>query len=461
MRVLDDTIVARATAAGAGAIAIIRLCGDDALTIASGLCGRKLADLASHTVHFARFKDSKGIIDEGVFILFKAPSGYTGQDTVEFNVHGSEYIVERMIRALCALGARPADPGEFTLRAFLNGKLDLAQAEGVADMIASDSEASHSAAIKQLKGGVSAEIFQLRGELVHFASLLELELDFSEEDVEFADRSQLLGLLSSTQTLLQKLINTFKYGNAIKSGVQVVLAGRPNAGKSTLFNLLLGDDRAIVSDIAGTTRDSIEDFLVVNGLKLRLTDTAGLHEATDTIEKLGIERTYKHMSVGAVTLFIFDISDAGNEAVSDDLLHIKAFADQIIVVGNKLDKSGISEEQAEEKFGYLRSSVRDLLFISSKNPEDSVKITDSIFKLVSTDEIAPDQSLITSVRHYDALMKSSEAIEKTKSAIIDGVSGELLAFEIRSALNALGEITGEVTTDDLLDNIFSKFCIGK
>lgn len=462
LKPLEDTIVARATAPGSAAIAIVRVTGPQSFDLAEKVSNKPVHSFKSHTLHFSAFIDSAGVIDEGVMLVYRSPKSYTGQDTVEFNVHGSEYIVERLIQALCTFGGRPADPGEFTLRAFINGKLDLAQAEGVADMIASDSAASHQAALKQLKGGVSNEIGDLRERLIHFASLIELELDFGEEDVEFADRNLLQNLLDEVKSILLGLMGTFKYGNAVKSGIQVVLAGRPNAGKSTLFNNLLGEDRAIVSSTAGTTRDSIEDFLNVEGLKLRLTDTAGIREAEDEIEKLGIERTYKELAGGAIALFVFDVSGEEPEQVAADLEDIKKFTDHIIAIGNKVDAARMGINGIQEKFTLkLGGHAKDLIFVSAKNASDTQLIKETIMKLVSTFQVSADHSLITSVRHFNALNKSLEAVDKSISAVQQGISGELLSFEIRQALHALGEITGQITTDDLLDNIFSKFCIGK
>lgn len=446
-----------------GAVAMVRLSGPGAITLAGKLMRKPLDDAPTHTAHFRSLRDADGLIDEGVAIVYRGPGSYTGDDTVEFTLHGSEYIVQRLIRALCDRGARPADPGEFTLRAFLNGKLDLAQAEGVADLIAADSSAAHDAAVRQLKGGISQDIREIRERLIQFASLVELELDFSEEDVEFAQRGELQELTRKALDMIRKLLDTFRLGNAIREGVQVVLAGRPNAGKSTLFNQLLEEDRAIVSDIAGTTRDALEDQLVINGIRFRLIDTAGLREATDAIEKQGIERTYRHLAAGALALFVFDITTASKDELTADLKALEAHSARIVAVGNKLDLKGADKalEEAEWHAAAMAGGAEELICISGKHAGHREILRELLYQKVVDEGISPDQSLVTTVRHYNALADSAKALEKVIDAITAGVSGELLAFEIRHALTALGEITGEITTDDLLDHIFSKFCIGK
>lgn len=463
MKPREDTIVARATPPGTGAVAMVRLSGPQAIPVADKLMKDSLAGKDGHTAHFRILRDDKGVIDESVVTLFRGPHSYTGDDTVEFGLHGSEYIVQRLITALCRHGARPADPGEFTLRAFLNGKLDLAQAEGVADMIAADNEAAHQAAMRQLRGGISADISDIRQRLIHFASLIELELDFSEEDVQFAERHELIQLTSEALEKVNLLLRSFSLGNAMREGVQVVIAGRPNAGKSTLFNQLLNEDRAIVSDIAGTTRDALEDQLAINGLRFRLIDTAGIREATDAIEKLGIERTYRHLAAGTLTLFVFDLSSTTPEGLIADLSQLQAHSARIIAVGNKLDLCGGDKVLQEAAWlgAAQEGGAEDLVCLSGQDAGHREILRELLYQKVVDEGISPDQGLVTTIRHYNALETSRQALERVLQGIHAGISGELLAFDMRAALMALGEITGEITTDDLLDNIFSKFCIGK
>jgi tRNA modification GTPase len=459
----EDVIAARATPPGSGAIAVVRISGPGALAIADKVVDRTLSDRTSHTAHLRNLVDVEGRFDEALAVVFKGPKSYTGDDTVEFSVHGSDYIVQRLLKALYRAGARPAEAGEFTFRAFFNGKLDLAQAEGVADLIAADSAAAHRAAFHQLKGGVSKDIGLLREQLIKFAALIELELDFGEEDVEFAGRLELRELLNSSLLSVRDLMKSFELGNAVKEGIQVVLAGRPNAGKSTLFNLLLQEDRAIVSDIAGTTRDALEDRLVIDGICFRLIDTAGIREATDTIEKLGIERTYRHISGGALTLLVFDLTSASKEQLGSDVAEIKARTGKVICIGNKLDLTGRSENEIEAQWGdFLKGlGVEAFIAVSGLIEGHREHLKGILRGLVAADDLHSDRSMVTSLRHFHALQRSEQSLMLVMQALDNGLTGDLLASDLREALNALGEVTGQVSSEDLLDYVFSKFCIGK
>jgi tRNA modification GTPase len=456
----QDIIVARATPPGVGAVAVVRLSGPSCFVLVDLLLKKSILEAPSHTAHFRAIWDKQGIVDEALLTVFRAPSGYTGDDTVEISTHGSPYIVDRLIQALCNAGARPAEPGEFTLRAFLNGKLDLAQAEAVADLISSESAASHQAAMGQLRGGISSEIAVLRTRLIDFAALIELELDFSEEDVEFAKRDELMLSLQETLIKVQMLLQTFAQGNAVKEGVQVVLAGRPNAGKSTLFNLLLQEERAIVSDIAGTTRDALEDVITIEGLRFRLIDTAGIREATDTIEKLGIERTYKYLEGGAMTLYVVDMAESNPDMLTEDLKALAGKTKHLLVLGNKRDLCG---EWDAEAWGAaaMAGGASEFLAVSGKMAEDRHALRRFLYENTAFKPVSGDQALITNQRHFHAFLTAEKSLQRVIEAIESGISKELLAFDLREALAALGEVTGEITTDDLLDSIFSKFCIGK
>jgi tRNA modification GTPase len=455
-----DIIVARATPAGVGAVAVVRVSGDGVFAMADKLLKKPISKADSHTVHFRGLWDEDGLVDEALLTVFRAPGGYTGDDTLEISTHGSPYIVDRLVQAFCKLGARPAEPGEFTLRAFLNGKLDLAQAEAVADLISSESAASHKAALGQLRGGISSEISLLRTRLIDFAALIELELDFSEEDVEFARRDELIQLLQEALDKVRGLLQTFAQGNAVKEGVQVVLAGRPNAGKSTLFNLLLQEDRAIVSDIAGTTRDALEDVLMIEGIRYRLIDTAGIREATDTIEKLGIARTYQYMQGSAMVLYIADLSAGTPTHLTEELQALANMVQDVWVVGNKTDLvAGFNE--IEWQRAAQAGGAGGFIGISGKSRDDRQRLRDYLYENTAFKADLSDQTLITNQRHFHAFLKAEDALLRVLGAIEAGISKEMLAFDLREALAALGEITGEITTEDLLGSIFGKFCIGK
>jgi tRNA modification GTPase len=460
----SDTICAPATSSGTGAIAIIRLSGKEAFDICEKVfrkkskSKKKLSEQKSHTIHFGNIYDGDKLIDEVLVSIFKAPRTYTGEDVIEISCHGSPFIIQKITTLLIANGARAAQPGEFTLRAFLNGKLDLSQAEAVADLIASSSESSHHLAMQQMRGGFSNEIKKLRGDLIHFASLIELELDFAEEDVEFADRKKLLELISHLQSSISHLIKSFAAGNVIKKGVPVVIAGKPNAGKSTLLNALVNDDRAIVSHIAGTTRDTIEEEVVLDGILFRFIDTAGLRETSDIIESMGVNKTLEKLKQSKVLIYLFDVNEIApaelKNIISDltnNLAETKPF---IIPVANKID---------ETKNGWQKdfNGIENLIGISAKNKTHLHELKNNLTSPFRHGELAIDETTVSNIRHYDALEKTNESLQKVVEGIDKKITNDFIATDIRHALNYLGEITGEISTDDLLENIFSKFCIGK
>lgn len=453
---LEETICALATPAGIGAIGVIRISGTNAIGLVNQIFrGSNLEEAASHTLHFGKIADETSIIDEVLASVFVAPKSYTGENIIELSCHGSPYIQQRILELLVKKGARLALPGEFTLRAFLNKKLDLSQAEAVADLIASNSEMSHKTAMNQMRGGFSKEISNLKEQLVNFASLIELELDFSEEDVEFASRPELKELVQKIFGLIQRLTETFRMGNAIKNGVPTVIAGRPNAGKSTLLNALVNEERAIVSAIAGTTRDTIEEAFVIDGILFRLIDTAGIREHTaDIIESIGIEKTHEKIRQASIVLYLFDAIETSLEQLDKEL---SAFAQMdlvLIPIGNKIDLG--KSKEIHQKF-----SVRtDVIFISSKEQTGMEQLRARLKQVINKDQINNDV-IITNVRHYQALMLAGESLQQVLQSMEIGRSGELLAFDIRKSIHHLGEIVGDITTNDLLENIFSKFCIGK
>lgn len=450
----EDTIVALATPVGAGAIGVIRLSGPDAIKITNKVFkGKDLEDQDSHTVHFGTIRDGDLIIDEVLVSLFVAPKSYTKENIVEISCHGSSYIIESIIKLMIKNGARGAKPGEFTLRAFLNGGLDLSQAEAVADLIASSSETSHQLAMKQMRGGFSHELKNLRDQLIHFASMIELELDFSEEDVEFANRDQLKQLILDIQKVLDKLIISFDQGNVLKNGVPVVIAGKPNVGKSTLLNALLNEERAIVSDIAGTTRDTIEDEINVKGVIFRFIDTAGIRETEDVIEAKGVERTLEKIKQARLLVYLSDPMQDDFAAVKEQLEEVRNYQIPYLLVVNKKDL--LSREQVDAY------STLDPLFISAKNNDGVEELKDRLLEIVNLANLNSEDVMVSNIRHVEALQKTSEALIRVLYGIDNPVASDFLAMDIRQSLYHLGEITGEVTTDDLLDNIFSKFCIGK
>jgi len=451
----EPTIVALATPAGTGAIGIIRLSGPDAITIAQSVFkGKDLTRQSSHTIHLGHIVDDDMLLDEVLMSLFIAPRSYTRENVVEISCHGSAYIIESIIKLLIKKGARAAKPGEFTLRAFLNGQLDLSQAEAVADLIASNSKASQQVALQQLRGGFSNQLQGLRGQLVQFASLIELELDFSEEDVEFANRDQLKKLTHDITRIIGSLIQSFELGNAIKNGVNTVIAGRPNAGKSTLLNALLNEDRAIVSHIPGTTRDTIEEILNIGGINFRLIDTAGIREATDAIEQIGVQRTMEKISQSALLIYVYDAGEITAEELKQDIAGLQKPDIAMLVVANKMDVLSAGQIAGLE-------DAQNVIAISAKEKFHIEDLKNKIYHTAIKDKLTGNETLVTNIRHLEALQKTEESLIKVLGGIDSDITSDFLATDIKQALHYLGEITGAVTTDDLLENIFSKFCIGK
>lgn len=474
---VQDTIVALASPAGAGAIAVIRVSGEEAIAICSPLfksvSNKVLSEQKTHTIHLGHIMDGERTIDEVLVSLFKGTNSYTGEPTVEISCHGSSYIQQEIIQLLLRSGCRAAQAGEFTLRSFINGKMDLSQAEAVADLIASDNEAAHQIAMQQMRGGFSNEIAQLRQELLNFASLIELELDFSEEDVEFADRTQFKELITRITKVLKRLIDSFATGNVIKNGIPVAIVGEPNVGKSTLLNALLNEERAIVSDIAGTTRDTIEDELSIGGIGFRFIDTAGIRETADVVEGLGIKKTFEKIKQAQVVMYLFDTTQAKEkpsllrgvslpkgENYKEILNEIEKIRNQfplkpLVIIANKIDQLGQSEIKN------LQSKIKNLHLLSAKENIGVDDLKTKLLEFVNTGALRNDETIVTNSRHYDSLLKALEEIEKVQYGLDTGLSGDLMAIDIREALYHFGEITGQVTNDELLGNIFANFCIGK
>ncbi len=454
---LTDTIVALSTPPGEGAIGIVRLSGPEAVKIVDALFFEKdLKKQKSHTVHFGTIRDATQILDEVLVSLFIAPTSYTGDDVVEVSCHGSSYILQQLIQLFIKRGARLAQPGEYTLRAFLNGKMDLSQAEAVADLIASGSESAHAVAMKQMRGGFSDEIKALREELIHFASLIELELDFGEEDVDFANRDDLKALVLKIQRIIHRLLDSFKLGNVIKNGVSTVIAGRPNAGKSTLLNAILNEERAIVSDIAGTTRDTIEEVLNIKGIEFRLIDTAGIREAHGQIEAIGVEKTFEKIRQSAIVIYLFELNILSPEEVKTDMDKLREDGVPLLVVANK------SDQVDESRLNDFTSIIEDkIVSISAKHGLNIEMLKEEIYQLALQGKTRTEDTIVTNSRHFDALQKASESLNRVLTGLEEGITGDFLAMDIRAGLSYLGQITGEVSADDLLGNIFGKFCIGK
>lgn len=452
----NDTIIALATPQGVGAIAVIRLSGKDAIRLTDEVFfGKNLSKQESHTIHFGTIRDGEKIIDEVLVSLFIAPKSFTKENVVEISTHGSSYIINQVLKLLIRKGARPAKPGEFTQRAFLNGQFDLAQAEAVADLIHADSETSHQAALSQMRGGFSSEIQELRGKLIHFASMIELELDFGEEDVEFASREELRTLVERLLRVVEELILSFDLGNVIKNGVPTVIAGKPNAGKSTLLNALLNEEKAIVSEIAGTTRDFIEDEINIGGVIFRFIDTAGLRETTDTIEAIGVSRTQEKMKSASLILYLFDLGDTDIVEINRDVNKLENQGVPFLKVANKIDKGNL------QLINELKEKHPDTIFISAGNKENLEGLKIKILELVNLDKFKTGNTVVTNVRHYDSLVKTRESLLDILNGLDNEVTNDFVAMDIRRSLHFLGEITGEITTDDLLENIFRNFCIGK
>ena len=451
---LHDTIVALSTPNGLGAIAVIRLSGNDAITIVNGLFdGKDLTQVPTHTLHFGSIKMGDEVLDEVVASVFKGPRSYTREDVVEISCHASPYIIEQLLQLTLKLGARLARPGEFTQRAFLHGRFDLAQAEAVADLIAAENKAAHGNAIRQMRGGFSSEIKELREQLIHFASMIELELDFSEEDVEFASREELKDLVNQLMGPINGLIRSFELGNAIKNGIPIVIAGKPNAGKSTLLNALLNEERAIVSNIAGTTRDVIEDVMNIDGVTFRFIDTAGLRETSDEIEAIGVSRTREQMQKASIILYLVDLESTDPDEVEQEIAELQAQGTPHLLIGNKAD---VAREETKQAIHDKRG-----LLISAKAKTDLDTLKEHILQLVDLEGLNAEATFVTNSRHVSVLRNTLEALERVIAGINNQITNDFLAMDIRQALHHLGEITGEITTDDLLDNIFSKFCIGK
>lgn len=459
----NDTICALATANGIGALGIIRVSGNEALTVVQKCFpSKKLQKQKSHTIHYGYFMDGEEAIDEVMLSIFLAPRTFTTENSVEITFHGSPHIGKRILETLIKNGARMAKAGEFTLRAFINGRIDLSQAEAIADVIASENEASRKVAINQLKGGITNEISFLRTDLLNFVSLIELELDFAEEDVEFADRSALNQLLDKIELKLNSLIESFQYGNAIKNGTAVAIIGKPNAGKSTLLNALLKEERAIVSNIAGTTRDTIEEILHIKGHAFRLIDTAGLRETADEIEAIGVKKAKEKVENADILVYL---ADAATEDFSEDIEMIQSLLRddlKLIICATKIDEVVPTQyEKVEDIFRNAIVHEFDFIKISAVENQNIQDLKNELSSYVEQLKASENNVIVTNQRHFEALQKSLNAIHKVKEAISFQISTELLAYELRNALEHLGEISGEVTNDEILGNIFSKFCIGK
>jgi tRNA modification GTPase len=476
----SDTIIALATPSGIGAIGVIRLSGPDAISLVNEVFGGKdLSIQHTHTIHFGTIKDGKQVLDEVLVSIFIGPKSYTRENVVEISTHGSAFIIESIIKLLILKGARPANPGEFTLRAFLNGQLDLSQAEAVADLIASNSQASHQVAMQQMRGGFSGELQHLRDQLIHFAAMIELELDFGEEDVEFANREQLKGLIYQIQRILHRLIQSFEQGNVMKNGVPVVIAGKPNVGKSTLLNALLNEERAIVSEIAGTTRDTVEDEMIIGGLRFRFIDTAGIRDTVDIIEAKGVERTHEKIKQAKLIIYLVDPEQNVKE-IETQVKYLNELDIPFLVVVNKKDLvnsefegelSVISDQlsvisyqlsdNSQQTTNNRQKTTDNILLISARNKTGIEELKSEILRKVNLHSINTDDVLVSNIRHLEALQKTEESLNRVLINIDNPITSDFLASDIKQALYYLGEITGQVTTDDLLETIFSKFCIGK
>ena len=449
----DDTIIALATPPGVSALGIIRLSGKNAIELTQAVFkGKNLEQQPSHTVHLGTIGDGRAI-DEVMVSLFKEPNSFTKENSVEISCHGSPVIIKEIIKLFLKRGVRLAEPGEFTKRAFFNGRFDLAQAEAVADLIHSETDNARQAALNQMRGGFSKEIQKLREELIHFASLIELELDFGEEDVEFAKRDDLKKLIIQIQSYLTSLIQSFDQGNVIKNGIPTVIAGKPNAGKSTLLNALLNEEKAIVSEIPGTTRDVIEDEMIVGGIAFRFMDTAGLRETTDVVESIGVERTRDRMKKASLILYLFDLVNTTLEEIRTEEAELKKLGIPYLKIGNKMDKASVAFIDLLKK--------EDFLFISAAAKTNIQALKEKIVSQFQIKEIKQGDVVVTNLRHYQNLVQTNLSLERVLVGMEQGTTGDFLAMDIRQALHYLGEITGTITSDDLLANIFGKFCIGK
>ena len=461
----SDIICAISTSPGMGAIAVLRLSGEGCIALTERIfespSGKHLSDAKGNTVHFGGIRDGKELIDEVLVTIFRTPHSFTGEETVEISCHGSVYIQQRLLKLLVDIGARLAAPGEFTQRAFLNGKMDLAQAEAVADLISSSSEASHRMALLQMKGGFSTELVRLRSELLHITSLLELELDFSEEDVEFANREELNRIASNIERLLIRLCDSFSLGNVLKNGVPVAIVGNTNVGKSTLLNALLREERAIVSDIAGTTRDTIEDTINLNGITFRFIDTAGIRFTTDKVENIGIERTFAKIGQASIVLLLTDLK-RGAEFFEQYYRQVKTHISpdaHLIIVLNKTDE--VADLLTSQETIRLFTAGEKIIPISARTGANLDTLIRELTNTVNLNPLNTSDIIVSNIRHYEALSHAREAIHRVKDGIQSGLSGEFISQDIRECLHYLGEITGEISTDEVLGNIFDKFCIGK
>ena len=446
----NNTICAISTPPGIGGVAIIRISGTKSIPICNQVLNKSILDLEGYSVLFCSFEDNHQLIDDVVVTVFRGPKSFTGEDVVEISCHGSNFIQQKIIECLISKGCSMAAPGEFSQRAFLNGKMDLSQTEAIADLIHSKSKAAHQTALKQLKGGFSNELKTLREKLIHFASLVELELDFSEEDVEFADRKELYVLINDLSEHVENLIESFKLGNAIKNGIQTVIIGRPNAGKSTLLNGLLNEQRAIVSSTPGTTRDTIEEVLNINGIDFRFIDTAGIRETIDNIEKMGVERAIKKIESSSLIIYVYDASKEKAEQVKKDLKTFNTSNLPILTIANKADLLP-SDSTVDAKH----------LKLSAINSKDCQKVKDKIYQLSGLNDLNLESTIVTNARHVEALQKAHADLLNVKEGMDSNVTGDFLAMDIRQVLHHLGSITGEISSDDLLGNIFANFCIGK
>jgi len=449
-----DTITALATPTGVSAIAVIRLSGPDAVGITAGLFrGKDLNAAEGYTIHFGKLAEKDRVLDEVLVSVFRAPHSYTGEDSVEISCHGSPLVATEILKALIRRGARPAQAGEFTRRAFLNGKLDLTQAEAVADLIHSENESARMTALHQMKGGFSKELVRLREELIGFASLVELELDFSEEDVEFAGRAQLRGMVSELLEHIGPLIESFDRGNVIRNGVRTVIAGKPNAGKSTLLNALLREEKAIVSEIPGTTRDVIEDVVHMGGITLRFLDTAGLRDTTDPIEAIGVSRTVEQIKIASLILYLVDVTEGDLFSIESEIEKIRTHGIPVLPVANKIDKASPEFINKLDRAGFVCISAKSGLHLE--------KLKSRLMDMFGNMAIRPGETVVTNARHYAGLLATRESLQRVTEALDKKVTGDFLAQDLRLALHHLGELTGTITTEDLLEQIFSKFCIGK
>jgi len=460
----DTTICAVSTPAGSGGIAVIRLSGKNAIRIAGQVfvspSGKELYGYQPNTIHFGEIRNGSETIDEVLVSLFRAPHSYTGEDTVEITCHGSIYIQQQIVQLLIDKGARSALPGEFTQRAFLNGKMDLSQAEAVADLIASTSAGMHKLALNHMRGGFSNELVKLRGQLLNFTSLIELELDFTEEDVEFADRSNLKELATQIEQIIKRLADSFSVGNAIKNGIPVAIIGETNAGKSTLLNLLVGEERAIVSDIHGTTRDVIEDTINISGITFRFIDTAGIRETTDTIESMGIERTFKKLDQASIVLWVIDLTSPDEEIRSLSTKIIpRATGKHLVLVFNKSDLLNPAELENKQKLLSHVPAIR--IYISAKKQINTDSLQQELLRAASLPDISQNDVIVTNIRHYEALTNALHAIQRVIKGLETDISGDFLSQDIRECMHYLGEITGQISNDEILGNIFANFCIGK